>query len=62
MKRHETLRKEEIGREVFRNEEIRREATRKISQYTLLGNLSYKKKYQFQKDNKVVKWENSQCE
>ena len=29
MKRHETLRKEEIGREVFRKEEIRREVTRK---------------------------------
>ena len=40
MKRHETLRKEEIGREVFRKEEIRREVIRKISQYTLLGNFS----------------------
>ena len=29
MKRHETLRKEEIGREVFRKEEIRREVIRK---------------------------------
>ena len=29
MKRHETLRKEEIGREVFRKEEIRREVNRK---------------------------------
>jgi len=29
VKRHETLRKEEIGREVFRKEEIRREVNRK---------------------------------
>ena len=29
MKRHETLRKEEIGREMFRKEEIRREVIRK---------------------------------
>jgi len=29
VKRHETLRKEEIGREVFRKEEIRREVIRK---------------------------------
>ena len=44
MKRHETLRKEEIGREVFRKEEIRREVIRKISQYTLLGNFPIRKK------------------
>ena len=60
MKRHETLRKEEIGREVFRKEEIRREVIRKISQYTLLGKFPIRK-IQYQKDNKVVKWENSQC-
>ena len=60
MKRDETLRKEEIGREVSRKEEIRREVSRTVSQYTLLGNFSIGKN-QFQKDNKVVKGENSQC-
>ena len=44
MKGHETLGKEEIGREVFRKREVRREVNgkKKFSQHTLLGNLSYK--------------------
>ena len=46
MKRHETLRKEEIGREVFSKEEIGREVIKeKISQYTLLGNFFPLRKY-----------------
>ena len=53
MKRHETLRKEEIGREVFRKEEIRREVIRKISQYTLLGNFSYRKNISFRR---TIRW------
>ena len=48
MKRHETLRKEEIGREVFRKEEIRREVIRKNFPVHVTGKFfSYKKKYQF---------------
>ena len=37
MKRHETLRKEEIGREVFRKEEIRREVNRKNFPVHVIG-------------------------
>ena len=48
MKRHETLRKEEIGREVFRKEEIRREVTRKNFPVHVTGKFfPYKIKYQF---------------
>ena len=48
MKRHETLRKEEIGREVFRKEEIRREVTRKNFPVHVTGKFfPIRKKYQF---------------
>ena len=48
MKRHETLRKEEIGREVFRKEEIRREVIRKNFPVNVTGNFfPIRKKYQF---------------
>ena len=48
MKRHETLRKEEIGREVFRKEEIRREVIRKNFPVHVTGKfLPIRKKYQF---------------
>ena len=48
MKRHETLRKEEIGREVLRKEEIRREVIRKKFPSTRYWEIFlYKIKYQF---------------
>ena len=48
MKRHETLRKEEIGREVFRKEEIRREVVRKNFPVHVTGKFfPIRKKYQF---------------
>ena len=48
MKRDETLRKEEIGREVFSKEEIRREVIRKNFPVHVTGKFfPYKKKYQF---------------
>ena len=61
--RHEALRKEEIGREVFRKEEIRREVNRKNFPVHVIGKFFpiRNKISVLKKDNKVVKWENSQC-
>ena len=47
MKRDETLRKEEIGREVFSKEEIRREVIRENFPVHVTGKFFPYKKYQF---------------
>ena len=49
MKRHETLRKEEIGREVFRKEEIRREVIRKNFPVHVTGKSFLQEKISFSK-------------